>query len=381
MAWTPIPVETDPNTVTVRILEAMRLALPGWEPYEGTPEVVIVEEIAHESVVLAQTALAVMEEAVAGMGQTVFGVPTQDAEAATIAVRLTVTGSGVIPAGFTVIGRTDAGAEVAFELAAETLATVPGVDVTMTAVLPGAAANAVPAGPLTIVTATALVTDATATDRAEGGVDEETRIQYLNRLTDYLATLRPGGVRAIDLALLARSVPGVHRALGIDLLDPATPGVASERTATVFPIDAAGMPVDEDVAAAVLDKLDDTREVNFNLHLGVPTYTALTVEFEAIAEAGADPTAVRAAVIAAIAAFLSPARWGSTAGDPQTWVNTEKVGYLDLARAAGAADGVASFLELTINGGTSDVVLTGPAPLPASTTDPVAPTTIAGTVV
>lgn len=381
MPWSPLPVETDPDVVTVRILEAMRTALPGWEPYEGTPEVVLAEEIARESVVLAVTAQAVMEEAVAGMGQTVFGIPTQPAVAATIPVRLTVSANGVVPAGFTVIGITDAGVEVAFQLAVETPAAVPSVDVTMTAVLPGAAANSVPTGDLTVVTATAVVTSAAALDRASGGVDEETRVQYLNRLTDYLATLRPGGVRAIDLALLARSVPGVHRALGIDLLDPAAPGVSTERTATVFLVDADGLPVDTDVAAEALAKLDESREVNFNIHIGIPTYTPVDVTFEAVAEAGADPTAVRAAVRAAIAAFLSPARWGSVAGDDQAWVNTSKIRYLDLARAAGSADGVAALIDLQIDGGTVDVVLTGPAPLPAPTSDPLAPTTIDGTVV
>lgn len=383
MPWTPLPVETDPDVVIGRVLDAMRdnLAGYGWEPYEGTTEVVLAEEIGRESALVGLTAQAVMESAIAGIGQTVFGIPAQPAVPATISVRLTVGSAGVIPAGFTVLGTTDAGDQVAFRLATEKPATVPHVDVTMTAVLPGALANAVPAGPMTVVTATAIVATANALTPAVGGVDEETRLEYLDRLTDYLTTLRPGGVRGTDLALLARSVVGVHRALGVDLWDPAAPGVATERTATVFLIDEAGQPVDAEVADAVLEQLEAVREINFNLHTGIPTYTGVDVAFEAVADPSANPAVVEANITAAIAGFLSPATWGATATDDQEWVNTPTIRYLDLARVAGSAAGVAYLTSLTINGLSADVALTGPAPLPASTTDPIDPTTIGGTVV
>ena len=381
MPWTPLPVETDPDVVIVRILDAMRAALPGWEPYEGAVEVVLAEEIGRETVTLGLTAQAVMEAAVAGIGQTVFGIPVQTAVPATISVRLTVASAGVVPAGFTVLGTTDAGEQVAFRLPAEQAATVPTVDVVMTAVTAGAAANSVPAGDMTVATATAIVSTATALDRATGGVDEESRTGYLDRLTDYLATLRPGGVLAADLALLARSVFGVHRALGVDLWDPAAPGVATERTATVFLVDADGLPVDSAVQAAVLDQLADVREVNFQIHTGIPTYTAVDVQFEAVAEVGADPATVEANVIAAITGFLSPGRWGSTPADDKAWINTPTIRHLELASIAGSAPGVAYMSQLTINGNETDLILTGAAPLPAPIDDPLTPTTVGGTVV
>lgn len=381
MPWTPLAVETDPDAATSRILDAMRVALPGWEPYEGSPEVVLAEEIGRESVVLGLTAQAVMEAAVAGIGQTVFGVPAQQAVAAAVVVRLTVGTAGVIPAGFTVLGITDTGDEVAFRLDVEQSATPPHVDVAMTAVVPGAGANSVPAGDMRIVTATAIVVSATALARAVGGVDEESRLSYLDRLTSYLATLRPGGVRGADLALLARSVVGVHRALGVDLFNPDSPGVASERSATVFLVDDDGLPVDTGVHAAVLKQLEEVREVNFDVRTGSPTYTAVDVAFDAVAEPGTSLAAVETNIVAAIAGFLSPATWGATLADDQAWVDTPTIRFLDLARVAGSATGVAYLTSLTLNGAGVDVTMTGPAPLPASTTDPTDPTTIGGTVV
>lgn len=380
MPWSPPPFDDDQDAVTDRILDGLISRIPGYEPVEGDPSVALAEEIGRETAITNGAARDLVDVAFAGIGETVFGLPALLGAQASVLVELSVTGAGaVIPAGFTVVGTNPEGTQVAFQLNAQVIADAATVDVTLLARDVGAAGNAIPPGPLTVVTATASVSGAAALGASDGGVDAETLEEYLDRLIDYIATLRPGGVRAEDLATLARNVTGVHRALGVDLYDASTGTAGVERTASVFPVDVDGEPVSDAVKAAVEAVLENVREVNFNVHVADPTYTPVAVDFTAVAEAGADPVAVQANVHAALASFLSPALWGTSLTDPASWSPIDTVRYLDLARVAGSAEGVAYLSALTLNGGAADVVLPGPAPLPAPLTGD-SPTTITGTV-
>lgn len=380
MPFDPPAIDTDVDVVIDRVLDDMRDRLEGWEPYDGAPEVALGQTVGRESAILGAGVAAAMTWAAAGIGETVHGIAARQGVRATLEVQLEVVAAGgTVPAGFTVVGTTGAGVDVAFEVPDAVVAPDEIFTVTMQAVTPGTVGNGVPTGDLVVVTATSTVVDATAAAPSEGGIDPDTLTEYLDRLVDYLAILRPGGVRGSDLAVLARSVPGVHRAFGLDLYDPDTDDFEAERTATVFPIDTAGAPVSlgirEDVQVALLA----AREVNFVIRTAAPTYTPLEVEYSAVAEAGADPELVEANIDAAIAAHLSPATWGTTDLDDQAWIDTPIVRFLDLARVAGSVPGVAFLSALTLNGGVVDVELEGPAPLPAPTTG-LDPTTISGTV-
>jgi hypothetical protein len=238
MAFAELPVETDPDAVTARLLDAIKTRIPDWTAAEGDPITVLAEEIGRETANLRALARDAAAVAVAGFGTSVHGVPEIAARTATMSVRLTLTGPGAsVPAGFTVVGRTTASLDVAFNLAAGATGDAAGIaDVTMTAAQPGAASNGVPVGPLTPITATSTVVSAAALAPSSGGLDAESLGAYLDRLTAHLSILRPGGVRADDLAVLARTVPGVHRALGVDLLDPGrtvTDGVTTASSTTV----------------------------------------------------------------------------------------------------------------------------------------------------
>lgn len=380
MPWEPPEIETDEDAVTDRILDGMAEKMSGWTPVEGAPEVALGEEIGREIAVLNQKQVLYQELAIAGMGETAFGFPAYLGVAAEIQVQLTVTAEGdTVPQGFTVVGINADSVEVAFELLEDvTVADGTTVTVTMTATDPGDYANTVPAGALTIVLATATVVTAVALSPSTGGADAETLQDYLGRLTDYFATLRPGGVRAVDLAALARSVPGVSRALGVDLYDPAHPETPAERTATVFPIDENGDPVSEEIADQVQTVLEASREVNFIIHVAEPTYTAVAIEYAAVAETGADPAVVATAIETAVLDWLTS--WGTTEDDDTAWEPVTVVRRLQLAKIAGSAPGVAYLESITINGSTADVTLPGVAPLPASPSDPVDPSTVTGTV-
>ena len=379
MPWEQPDVPEDPDEIIQRILDGLAERMPGWEPVPGAPEVALAEELGYEMAVLGQLTRIGLEVAVAGFGETAFGFPAYLGATADLQTNVTVTAAGAtIPAGLTVVGINDNGDEVAFEVLADVVAGATTVPVEFTAIDEGLAGNGVPAGPLTMVTATTSVVDVVATATSANGADPEAIGDYLTRLVDYLGTLRPGGVNAADMAALARSVPGVHRALAVDLYDPADPGTQTERTVTVFPIDENNAPVPTAVAAQVQSTLDAAREVNFIVHVAEPTYTAVDVAFTAVAEAGADPVVVQTSVTGAIADWL--AAFGATADDPQAWEPTTTVRLLDLARVAGSATGVAYLASLTLNGASADLELTGVAPLPAPLDDPTDPSTITGTV-
>lgn len=374
MPWTPPDLDTDPDAVAVRILDGLTARWDDWEPYPGDPLVALAEEIGREISDMNTVAVASIATAVAGIGETVFGVAAFQAEPAHLQVELTLAATDTIGPEFVVVGDAGAGEEVAFALL-DTLALPIGVtEVTMYAVEPGAVGNDVPVGPMTIATASATVATAVATSESTDGIDAEDLEAYLDRLTATLATLRFGGVRAIDLATLARSVPGVHRALGVDLYDPAAPATPAERTATVFPVDALGQPVDAGVKANLVNYLEQLREVNFIIHAANPTYTPITITYTAVADATASTSIVEAEINATLGAYLSPATWGSDPLDPQSWTDATVVRFLDVARVIGSVPGVTYVSALTINGGVVDVPLDGPAPLPA------AGPTITGTV-
>lgn len=379
MVWEPPEIPDGEDDVTARILDGMAVSMPGWDPVEGAPEVALAEELGREAALLNQRTIEVLELAIAGIGETAFGFPAYLGVAADIAVQLTVITAGdLVPSGFTVVGINDNGDEVAFTLLEDVVTLTLTDTVTMTALEPGDAGNNVPAGPLTIVTSTTGVLDAEALTPSSDGADPEVLTDYLTRLTDYLSSLRPGGVTGSDLALLARTVPGVHRALGVDLHDPADPGTPAERTATVFLVDVDGAPVAAPIADQVEALLESAREVNFVIHVGTPAYTVVDVVYDAVAETGADPGTVETAIENAVLGWL--ATWGTTTEDDQAWTDSNVVRYLEAARVAGSAAGVAFVSSLTINGVEGDLVLAGVAPLPASPTDLVAPSTCTGTV-
>jgi uncharacterized phage protein gp47/JayE len=253
------------------------------------------------------------------------------------------------------------------------------VPVVLRALLEGTVGNGVPAGPLQVITATATVLGAAATGPSVDGVDAESRAAYLGRLIDHLAILRPGGVRAADLTVLARSVPGVARAMAVDLYDADTGQTGAERTVSVYPIDGDGAPVGPTTTTALRDLLESVREVNFRLRVGAPTYTPLAVTVAVVADSDADRATVAADVRAAVAAHLHPATWGSLVADRRVWNPTRLVRYLPLSVAAGSVPGVLYLTDVTVNGGKVDVALPGVAPLPAPTSGPT-PTTITVTV-
>lgn len=367
MPWEPPTLPDDPDANAQAILDGLQDRMPDWTPNDGDPLVALASELGREIADLAVIALASIETAVAGIGETVFGVPQLQAASASQRVELTLSAADTLTPDFIVVGTTTAGVEVSLQLGDTTILPIGPTEVTMYAITPGEDGNGIPLGALAIATATASVVSAVAvTAPSDGGRDAETLDQYLDRLADTTATLRFGGVRAADLAALARGVAGVHRAYGVDLYDPLTPGVPQERTATVFPVDEAGQPVSAGIKTNLTNYLATLREVNFVVKVADPGYTAITVAYTAAGETGTTPSALQTEINATLGAYLSPAVWGSTDADPQAWTDSPKVRLLDIARVIGSVPGVAYVQSLTLNGGTADITLSTPVGLPAA---------------
>jgi hypothetical protein len=149
-----------------------------------------------------------------------------------------------------------------------------------------------------------------------------------------------------------------------------TPGVASstgnERYLTVVPIDSAGAACSPTIRAAVVAYLDGLREVSFVVKAATPTSTTVDVAYTVKVAAGYVAADVQAACDTAVTAYLSPATWGGGDATPPVWRSGEdKVRVGELYAALYAVPGVAYVSALTVNSGTSDVTLSGVAPLPA----------------
>lgn len=380
MTFDPPDIDTDEDAVTDRILANLGDAIAGWEPYEGSPEVALAEEIGRETAATNQLAADALDFAAAGVGQTVYQLlPFQGTPATLPDVEITFTpvapgpaglAESTIPAGFTIVA-----GGVAFELLADvTPVDTSPIHVSMQAVDPGTAGNITVGAPLDaeVITSTLAVASATVLASGTGGVDEETITDYLARLVDYVSLLRLGGVRGDDLAAVARTVPGVHRALGLDLYDPADGLYTHERTATVIAIDEAGQAV---TSTALTDALAAVREVNFVINTTTPTYTQVAVVVDLYSAAGVDPTQLEADVTAAIATAIDPGTWGSSGADPQAWTEKTTLRTFDIAAAVFSVPGVAGVNTITVNGGTT-VTLTGPGALPRSVDDLSTPSTV-----
>jgi hypothetical protein len=151
-----------------------------------------------------------------------------------------------------------------------------------------------------------------------------------------------------------------------------------EKSITVAVVDDAGADPGSLIRAEVDDLLQAMREVNFNVHVIAATYTQVDVAFTAVCLPDAVASEVEAVAEAAVTDALSPANHGRPNSGGLTelgvlWYDTPLVRYLEVAAVLDRVEGLDYVSSLTLNGGTADVALAGPAGLPTVGT-------VAGTV-
>lgn len=200
---------------------------------------------------------------------------------------------------------------------------------------------------------------------SSGGQNEETQTEYVNRLSELLELLGITLTTARKFAIAARTVAGVGSALAIDLYKADTDDDDAEGHITVAVRAADGTPVAGGVRATVEAFLEANALSVVEIWVIDPTYTTIAVAFTGKVLTGYDPATVQASAEAAVEAFLSPARWGlPPTGDRPDWVDVTKVRFQDVSAVLNNVEGFDYWTALTLNAGSADITLTGPAGLP-----------------
>lgn len=371
-----VPIDTDPQDVAQDAFDYLTAVIPGWTPNVPNLDVWIIQALAAIAAESRDVASQVPTSIFRWFGAYLAGVQPVDASAASVyAVFTALDNKGyTIPANTVVSIQASGSDSAAFQtIQDETIATglTQSSPILLIAVEEGAAGSGlggvgVLAG---LITPLDFVSTVVLQGITTGGEDAEDDAVYLNRLAATMTLLAPRPILAEDFAIFAREIPGVYRAVAIDGYDPDTATFNNARMVTVSAVDSAGNGVSTPVSAAILADLDARREVNFVVNYVNPSSTAIAVTYSVHLLAGTDDAAVLSSINDALTAYLSSATWGSTEDDPQGWLNTTSVRYLEVAQVINQVSGVEYIASLAIGveGGAlsnADVALPGVAPLP-----------------
>jgi len=377
MGYIDVPIETEPLDLAEESFAYLEAQVPGWLPSPGNLEAWLVEALAQIASELRVLTALVPESIFAYYGDTVLGIPPY----AAVAAEATTTWTMLDSAGYQVdagtllaITPTASYDSYAFEVIADFVVPAGQTQTTVDvrALETGVAASGL-TGSVQLLDQLDFVQSVTLVGSSSGGVDAESDEAYLDRLSDTFTLLTPRPILPRDFALMAQANPSVDRATAIDLYNATTQATNVPRCVTVALVDAAGNPVSAQVKADVLATLQAQREVNFLVFVIDPTYTTIDVQFTVKSYPGYDPTAVAAAVVAQLQAWLSPASWGKPLyGDPGStvsWLNETVVRYFEVLEQINRTDGVhyVQTCQTRVAGGTFsnvDVTMAGVAPLP-----------------
>jgi hypothetical protein len=371
-----VPVQTDPASVRKLATDYLQAIYPNWTPNESSYD--LRELAAHAAMAseFLQTALQVPEGAITRfVGEVVYQTPPNPAIAATGLTKWTLVDAleHTIPAGAELTIKATDGSLVAYQVAEDIVKAPGGTTVShvpIVAVEPGALASKL-AGELTLVDSlieagASWVNTIVVEGETTGGADAETDAAYTARVTALAPLLKISIVKAPDFAAAAPLlVPQIARALAIDEYDPETKETGVEKFTAVAPIDANGQPSIAEVQDKLQAEYERLRERTFRPVVIDPTYTVIAAHLEGIAVAGSDPAVVEGRIETALKELLSPAMWGIPAsGDTSVWEDKPVLRYQDAVTAVNNVLGFDHYNVLTLNGGTADITLTGPAALP-----------------
>lgn len=189
------PTETDSDVLTADALDWLAANVSGFVPREGHLEVAVLEVVARMVAENRDVASRVPSSIFRFFGQSLVGIPSVEAAAATARSTWTVMDDRgyTIPAG-TNVGFLLASDRQTIFTVAESVTIAPGQsstasgEVLLRALNPGAASNGIPAGQVSLIDALAYVGQVVTIETTAGGVDAETDGDYLDRLRSELRT-------------------------------------------------------------------------------------------------------------------------------------------------------------------------------------------------
>ncbi|MEJ5990261.1 putative baseplate assembly protein [Ramlibacter sp. PS3R-8] len=183
---------------------------------------------------------------------------------------------------------------------------------------------------------------------ASGGRDEERLDQARKRARGALRA-RTRAVTGGDFEHFAAAVGEVARAKALPLAHPAYPGVQVPGAVTLIVVpDAPGAAPEpsEALLRNVCASLDRVRLLTTELAVTGPRYVRVAVAMDVVADDGADPSALRDAVAAAVSRWLHPIT-GGDAGDG--WPFGGAIRYSKLVQRVFTVAGVDSVPRLVLN--------------------------------
>ena len=240
MAYINIPVVTDSDVLVQQALSNIASNLPGWVPREGNLEVLLLEQFA-QMIAEANDVASNVPDTIFEYFGSLIGITPNAGAAATITTTWSLVSSAsspgyTIPAG-TIAGFFYGGAAYQFQTLNDTTiaAGYSTADITMQAVESGSIYNIQNISgfnPLTTylelttpnpTISNIIITGTYATNTTLTlGVDPETTVDFLNRLTNELQLLAPRPITPSDYALFSQSYNGVYRAFAFDGFNPYT---------------------------------------------------------------------------------------------------------------------------------------------------------------
>lgn len=372
-----LPIETTPQAMLEEAIAEMEAQIPNWNANLGEYELILFQAIVYRiALPFLQLASQVDATIFNEWGRQIVNVVPQEATKATVKSTWKVKDEAgyTIKAGTQVdIARTG-DERVGFIVVADVVvpegsAETGAGEVLLEAIEPGLTGEGLE-GEGILVDALFFVTDIAIVGASSGAADAEDPQHYLGRLAETMQTFIEGVVRARDVEIVVRNVPGVGGALALDNYNAETEEDEQEKTTTVALKDAVGEPVAPAVKEAVEAKLEASREVNYIFFVIDATYHDVDVEGAIVPMQGFDKATVAAQVAVAIEEFLAPKNQGQQPpGDDSTWVNVETLRYQDLVTVVNNVEGMDHYttLKWRIGAGafgTADIALTGAAPLP-----------------
>lgn len=382
MTFVHYPVQTDPASIATAILTD--LVARGYVPRTADVVTGLAEAVGRRLSATELLAGTVADEIVGAIGEQLDGTArlTGAPASALTTWALDTATATTIPAG-TRVALTLGTALEPFELMAA-LAVPAGASVAaaveVRALRDGTVLNGL-TGPVRVLDLLRPVVLVTLDAPSSGGVDPEALGTYLTRYAAVRRLSSKAAIIASDFAALAVDDVQVHRAIGLERHDPAQlPPTGRNGHVTVALADEQGAPVPQSGKDRVAAMFDAARVVNRLPHLIDATYTQVTVQFAFVADASANPTVVRLDAEQRVRDLIDPARWAGGGETPAVWRDERLLRHEDVVVAIRSTPGVDHTTSVTVNGGTSDVQLAGPAALPAPF-DAAAPSTVSGTAV
>lgn len=378
------PIIQTPEALVQLTIRKLQERYPNFNPNPADPQYQFFLGVAYMCAETMLLSIEVPEEIIRFIGETVY----QTVPEAAVAAVGTTTWEAIdalghrIPAGTPIILEPEGAPPVAFEVVAEVIIppgetkTVPG-GVIIRAEEPGVEGNVTGTPSVAPIELLAGFKEITVAAVPRNGVEEETLEEYTARVLELAKLIKPQPILPEDFANFVRLlVPGLRgaRVLAVDLLELTKPygkentvvaATDEERCVTVVPVLPNGEEPSEELQQQAWELLDEKREIDFKPFVGSPTYHTITVNVQGTVLPGYDKAGTESQLQEALTSLLSPENWGThtpTPGGPR-WVQRRHLYYQEVVAVVNSVEGFGHYNILEINHGTSDVELSGIAPL------------------